>query len=42
MLSSRYSKHSKIYNTTVVPAKSDSDTMFCLQNYQGLIIERLL
>ena len=25
--------------TTVVPAKSDSDDMVCLQNYQGLIID---
>ena len=24
---------------TVVPAKSDSDVMFCLQCYQGLIID---
>ena len=27
---------------TVVPAKSDSDIMFCLQSYQGLVIDRLL
>ena len=27
---------------TVVPAKSDSDVMFCLQSYQGLIIDRSL
>ena len=27
-------------NTTVLPAKSDSDVMFCLQRYQGLRIER--
>ena len=25
---------------TVLPAKSDSDIMFCLQSYQGLIINR--
>ena len=25
--------------TTVLPAKSDSDVMFCLQSYQGLIID---
>ena len=25
---------------TVLPAKSDSDIMFCLQSYQGLIIDR--
>ena len=28
--------------TTVLPAKSDSDVMFCLQSYQGLRINRLL
>ena len=27
---------------TVVPAKSDSDVMFCLQRYQGLRIDRSL
>ena len=27
---------------TVVPAKSDSDFMFCLQSYQELIIDRSL
>ena len=26
--------------TTVLPAKSDSNIMFCLQNYQGLIVYR--
>ena len=26
--------------TTVLPAKSDSDFMLCLQSYQGLIIDR--
>ena len=26
--------------STVLPAKSDSDAMFCLQSYQGLIIDR--
>ena len=25
--------------STVLPAKSDSDFMFCLQSYQGLIID---
>ena len=29
-------------NSTVLPAKSDSDVMFCLQSYQGLRIERQL
>ena len=28
--------------TSVLPAKSDSDVMFCLQSYQGLIIDRSL
>ena len=27
-------------STTVMPAKSDSDVMFCLQSYQGLKIDR--
>ena len=27
---------------TVLPAKSESDVMFCLQSYQGLIIDRSL
>ena len=27
---------------TVVPAKSDSDVMFCLQSYQGHVIDRSL
>ena len=30
------------YITTVLPAKSDSNFMFCLQSYQGLIIDRSL
>ena len=29
-----------IVSATVLPAKSDSDDMFCLQSYQGLIIDR--
>ena len=28
--------------STVLPAKSDSDVIFCLQSYQGLIIDRSL
>ena len=28
--------------TNVLPAKSDSDIMFCLQSYQGLRIDRSL
>ena len=31
-----------ICTSTVLPAKSDSDVMFCLQRYQGLIIDRSL
>ena len=27
---------------TILPAKSDSDVMFCLQSYQGMIIDRSL
>ena len=30
------------YSRTVLAAKSDSDVMFCLQNYQGLVINRSL
>ena len=29
-----------IRSDKVLPAKSDSDVMFCLQSYQGLIIDR--
>ena len=29
-------------NPTVLPAKSDSEVMFCLQSYQGVIIDRSL
>ena len=29
-------------NDTVLPAKSDSDGMFCLQSYQGFITDRSL
>ena len=32
----------KVHVPTVLPAKMDSDFMFCLQSYQGLIIERSL
>ena len=28
--------------TTVLPAKSDSNVMFCLQSYQGFMIDRSL
>ena len=30
------------YYPASLPVKSDSDFMFCLQNYQGLIIDRAL
>ena len=30
------------YHATVLPAKSESDVMFCLQSYQGLRIDRSL
>ena len=29
-----------LINSSVLPAKSDSDVMFGLQSYQGLIIDR--
>ena len=35
-----------VYNgslfVTVLPAKSDSDDMLCLQSYQGLVIDKSL
>ena len=34
--------HKMIRTFTVLPAKSDSDIMFCLQSYQGLRIDRSL
>ena len=34
--------HIHPYLATVLPVKSDSDSMFCLQSYQGLIIDRSL
>ena len=33
-------KYSAEKNTNVLPAKSDSDAMVCLQSYQGLRIDR--
>ena len=33
---------STTHTGTVLPAKSDSDVMFCLQSYQGLRIDRSL
>ena len=36
-------KMSLVYSSsTVMPAKCDSDGMFCLQSYQGFIINRSL
>ena len=32
----------KFTATTGLPAKSDSDVMFCLQSYQGLVIKKSL
>ena len=31
-----------LFALTVLPAKSDSNVMFCLQSYQGLRIDRSL
>ena len=31
-----------LFAGTVLPAKSDSDAVFCLQSYQGLRIDRSL
>ena len=31
-----------LMHATVLPAMSDSEVMFCLQSYQGLIIDRPL
>ena len=37
------SSHLCMYiDTTVVPTKSDSEVMFCLQSYQGPIMDRSL
>ena len=38
----RISQVKSILTTTVLPAKGDSDIMFCLQSYQGLRIDRSL
>ena len=35
-------KHTFIYKCTVLPAKSDSDAMFCLHSYHGLRIDKSL
>ena len=38
----KYLKIGETQEGTVLPAKSDSDVMFCLQSYKGLIIDRSL
>ena len=38
----RSGDHLFISTATVLPAKSDSGVMFCLQSYQGFIIDRSL
>ena len=35
-------KRISVATFTVLPANSDSDVMFCLQSYHGLIIDRSL
>ena len=35
-----YNVNNLIIFITALPAKSDTDFMFCLQSYQGLIIDR--
>ena len=39
---SKYKLTPKVAIAAVLPAKRDSDFMFCLQSYQGLIIDRSL
>ena len=39
MVAGEYSRERTLLTTTVLPAKSDSDVMFCLHNYQGLITD---
>ena len=34
-----FNENSDLEICTVLPAKSDSDVMFCLHSYQGLIID---
>ena len=36
------SNFDEIQTGTILPAKSDSDFIFCLQSYQGHIIDRSL
>ena len=38
----RIQRSSFLSNATVLPAKSDSDVMFCLQSFQELKIDRSL
>ena len=39
LISRRHITSVRLRITTAMPAKSDSDFMFCLQTYQGLIID---
>ena len=39
---SKYKLTPKVAVAAVLPAKRDNDFMFCLQSYQGLIIDRSL
>ena len=32
-------QHAEVYKGTILPVKSDSDVMFCLQSYLGLRID---
>ena len=36
------SRNNNKTSSKVLPAKSDTDVMFCLQSYEGLIIDRSL
>ena len=38
----RIQRSSFLSSATVLPAKSDSDVLFCLQSFQGLKIDRSL
>ena len=42
VLRTRKDVTTQITSTTALPAKNDSDVMFSLQSYQGLIIKRSL
>ena len=42
IIKAKYYLNSNSLAFTVLPARSDSDLMFCLQSYQGLRIDRSL